>query len=69
MSKNLVHMIDPKLQIGGRCGEIFRPPEDLTTHQEVEAQPAQSQMANPMMMGMFGMGMLGMGMIGPMMWI
>ncbi len=71
MWRNLVHLIDPKLQICGQCGVIFRSPEDLKTHQQVEAQRAQSQMGmgNPMMMGMFGMGMLGMGMMGPMMWI
>ena len=71
MWRDLVHMIDPKLQICRRCGGIFRSPEDLKTHQDVEAQRAQSQMGmgNPMMMGMFGMGMLGMGMMGPMMWI
>ena len=71
MWRNLVHLIDPKLQICGQCGVIFRSPEDLKTHQQVEAQRAQSQMGmgNPMMMGMFGMVMLGMGMMGPMMWI
>ncbi len=71
MWRDLVHMIDPKLQICRRCGGIFRSPEDLKTHQDVEAQQAQSQMGmgNPMMMGMLGMGMLGMGMMGPMMWI
>ncbi len=67
MWRNVGHMIDPKLQICGLCGVIFRSPEELKTHQEVEAQQAQSQMGmgNPMMMGMFGMGMMGMGM----MWI
>ncbi|MGI0151232.1 MAG: hypothetical protein ACREC5_04780 [Thermoplasmata archaeon] len=67
MWRNLVHMIDSKLQICGACGRILKSPEELEAHQQVEAQQAQSQMGmmgNPMMMGMFGMGMMG-----PMMWI
>jgi len=42
MWRSIVHLIDANLLICEVCGAIFQTPEDLRTHQTLEAERAQS---------------------------
>ncbi len=65
MWRSMVHLIDPKLQICGLCGLIFKSPDELKTHQQAELQQAQQVgTGSPLMVGMLGMAMMS-----PLLWI
>jgi hypothetical protein len=59
MWQNVVHLIDPNLQICWICGMIFKSTEELKTHQQAEMQQDRT-------VGGFGAGMMTMM---PLIWV